>query len=984
MIATIPRAVLALSAVLAAPASPMPRFTGERLYVVDVPDRYQAVDGAIRDLEARSPRAYYVAVVKTAGARPNAARDYAERLREAWRLEGRFDADSSVIVVAALDDRQIAVLPSRALVDRAGLSPGYVEREIIRPRFVPLARDGDYPGALVALLEGIETRASAFEQAGAEPTREVATTAEPTDVAPAREITTTGVPVPVPATPARGSRGTDLAWSIVAVAGVLAGMVALLVWLGRRRARGAFRARLKDYKTKAVAMMDRLDGLKARLKALPIEDGDFVEPMAGDTLALYERAQADLRKLWDRWLEVMDVVDRAEKHGEKGAKGIKAGAELVADAKVFEEVEAGAVACSEMMDRLNAAHEDARAAAQAVEEARSLAAARVEAVAAVGLPIAPYNSETDRIAALARQADALIVPDPLGARGMFDLAKADAEALAGRAGDVVARREEGVKLGEELAKLREDVAANRRDGLRLDEHGGNPDDPAARADQALSELRSALDDGDPAGGATSVAAARSALEQGRGMLDSVIRAREVVTQGLPEARRESRRLAEAVAQYAAFEEELRRGFAPESWRDVAGHMTQARWLLETFDRKADEVEQESDPRAQKYLLASRLLVRLNLEQRTAFELMHAVGVKLTALKGVREQARRLADELAGLDQEVREFFRRNDAAVGGQARGSFQAAAGAREEAVRAASAPRPDWPSALRVLSRAREEYGIARAQAQTDVDVHRTLMSEYDEVRRHAARVEALLAARRIAPRPIGAIARRSRCWASSPATGRAPAPSGRSCWSRSAGPGATWSSRSSSPGRTSAWRGRPRRRSPTPPGRSARGTRSSPWASGSTSRRPRPSWIAPACSTVPRTTSRRRRRPGRPSSRSARRSSGPSSRPTPDGCRPRRRSGGGPSPPRASAWELHWEPGERCWAAPRSSPSPAAPRPPHGPRRPRRRRRAHGRATRPRAPGKPTEPTPAPAPRLAWAAHRPNMCNGLRSHVPQRVTP
>jgi uncharacterized membrane protein YgcG len=728
MIATIPQALLALSMILVQTASPMPEFTGGRLYLVDVPDRYQAVDRAIRDLEARSPRTYYVAVVESAGDGAHAARDYAERLRDVWRDQATsrgiaFDPDSSVLVVAALADRQVAVLPAHALVEHAGLSPADVEREIIRPEFVPLAKAGDYPGALVALLEGIEARAASFEKPEPKAPREIATAAATTAAAP------------------RGSTGRDVAWSLAVVVGVLVGMVALLVWLGRRRFRGAFRAKLKEYKGKAVAMMDRLDALKARLKALPIEDGDFAEPMTGETLALYERTQGDLRKLWDRWLEVMDVVDRAERHGEKGVKGVKAGDELVSDAKVFAEVEAGAVACSGMMDRLNAAHEDAREAAKAAEEARSLAASRVEAVAAVGLPTAPYKPETDRIAAQARRADAVLVSDPLAARAAYEATKAEAETLAARAADVVARREDGAKVEEGLAKLRQDVAASRRDGLRLDEDGGDPDDPAARADQALDDLRSALEAGDPAAAATSLAAARSALDQGRSVLDSVVQARDAVTRGLPESRRESLRLAEAAAQYAAFEQELRRDHAPESWRDAAGNLTQARSLLETFDRKADEIARAADPGAQKYLLAVRLLGRLTQEQRAVFQLMNGVGERLTSLKGVREQARRLVDELAALDREVRDFIRRNDAAVGGQARSSFETAAGAREEALRIASASRPDWPSALKALTRAREEYGIARSQATTDVDVHRVLTSEYEDARRYATRVGAFL---------------------------------------------------------------------------------------------------------------------------------------------------------------------------------------------------------------------------------------------------
>ncbi|OJW20301.1 MAG: hypothetical protein BGO49_05245 [Planctomycetales bacterium 71-10] len=736
-IATHPGAFLAIALLAVGPAvgragdaSPMPKFTGGCVYVADVPDRYQAVREAIRDLEAKSPRTYYAAVVRSTGDGAHAARDYAERLRDAWRGEAeaaglKLDPAASVLVLAALDDRRVVVLPSHPLAERGGLAPADVEG-LIGSAFAPLARAGDYPGALASLLKAIDARATT--RAGA------------IAPAPAREVATAAASAAP--TPLHAPTKHELAWSLGASVAVLAGMAALLVWLGRRRARGAFRAKLKDYKGKAVAMMDRLDALKARLKALPVEDGDFTEPMAGDTLALYEKAQEDLRKLWDRWLEVMDVVDRAEKHGGQGAKGVGEADKLVSDAKVFEEVEAGAVACSQTMDRLNAAHEDARAAAKAAEEGRGRATTGVEAVGARSLPVEPYRSDAERIATQARRADALLVPDPLGAKVVYERTKADADALAGRAGDVVARLEEGAKVQEGLTKLRQDVAARRRDGLRLDEDGGDPDDPAAQADQALAGLQTALEAGDPAEAAKKLAAARGSLDQARGVLDAVVQARDAVSRGLPEARRESRRLAEAAAQYAAFEQELGRDFAPASWQDVAGNLAQARALLETFDRKADEVEQAADPQAQKYLLASRLLGRLNLEQKAVFRLMNGVAERLTALKGVREQAGRLVDDLAALDREVRAFYQQYDHVVGGQARGSFQVAAKAKEEAIRIASTPRPDWPSALKALAQAREEYGIARSQAQSDLDVYHVLTGEYDDARRHASRVEAFLA--------------------------------------------------------------------------------------------------------------------------------------------------------------------------------------------------------------------------------------------------
>ena len=335
-------------------------------------------------------------------------------------------------------------------------------------------------------------------------------------------------------------------------------------------------------------------------------------------------------------------------------------------------------------------------------------------------------SEADRIAAEVARAAAVLVADPLGAKAALDRARTDAEALAGRAGDAAARRDDAATVREELKGLRDAVAARRRDGLRLDEDGGDPDLPAARADQALADLQAALEAGDPAAAATKLVEARAALDQARAALDSTVQARDALPARLAESRRESRRLSEAVVQYEAFERELRRDFAAESWRDVAGNLTQARALLETFDRKADEVEREAGPRAQNYLLASRLLIRLNQEQRAVFQLMDAVGQRLAGLKAAREQARRLVDELATADREIGDFFRRNAATVGGQARDALQRASQAREEATRLAAATPPDWPRTLAALNLARGEYGVARARAQSDVDVRRVMTSQ------------------------------------------------------------------------------------------------------------------------------------------------------------------------------------------------------------------------------------------------------------------
>lgn len=726
-------ALLSATSARAEDATPIPTFTGERLYVAGVPSVYESVARTIGELEAKSPQSYYVVVVKSSGpAAGGATRSYALGLLDAWREQAKarnlkLDPDRSVVVVAAIDNKQVVVIPGETLATKLGLSGETIDREIVAPKFIPLAMSQEYPQAIVALLEGVDGFIAAREKTSTASTNTIATTSSPPSTAPARF---------------HGPSSTELAWSIGGSLAAIGLMIGALIWLARRRARGEFNAKLKDYKTKAVAMMDRLDALKARLKSLPVEDPDFTVPITGETLALYEKGQDDLRKLWDRWLEVMDVVDRAEKGGTKGSKAMADADALLSDSKVFDEVEKGTQECSRTMDRLNASHEEAREAAKVLAETRREADGKIQSVNTAGLPVVPYQPEVDRIAAEAARAEEILPPDPLGAKTIIDKTKTDADALVRRASDIVARLGDGKMVQEGLQKLRDEVADQRRKGLQLVEDGGNPDGSSAHADEALAALQSALEIGDPARAAEQLAAAQKWLDQGKGVLDSVLKARSGIEKGLPEARRETRRLSEALSQYQMFEQELKRDFAPSSWRNVAGNLGQARALLETFDRKADEIERDADPREQKYLLAARLLGRLNLEQQAVFQLMSALGDQLAGLKAVREEADRIADELTARDRDVRGFFSQYDHVVGAQAHKSLESAAAALQDARRLASANPPDWPSARRALMQAREEFGIAQSQAQSDYDVYQLLTQEYDQARSQAQQVEAFLA--------------------------------------------------------------------------------------------------------------------------------------------------------------------------------------------------------------------------------------------------
>ena len=51
--------------------TPFPEYTGDRLYVKDVPDSYQSLKETIKQLERSSPQSYFVVVVRSAGTGPD-------------------------------------------------------------------------------------------------------------------------------------------------------------------------------------------------------------------------------------------------------------------------------------------------------------------------------------------------------------------------------------------------------------------------------------------------------------------------------------------------------------------------------------------------------------------------------------------------------------------------------------------------------------------------------------------------------------------------------------------------------------------------------------------------------------------------------------------------------------------------------------------------------------------------------------------------
>ena len=192
----------------------------------------------------------------------------------------------------------------------------------------------------------------------------------------------------------------------------------LILYRRNRQIQADAEQQFKDFRERAVGLMDQIDALRTRHKTLPSTDPDFTQPMEGATLALYQKIASDLDSLWDRWLAVMEVWNRAEQRihstsafsirPSEEARAILSGVRL-------EELLHDSSVCKESLDRLNLAHETA---AKCLKDARREAAAferKVDRRGPSGGEGDLYERELRLIGRELDDAEKSLVADPIGA-----------------------------------------------------------------------------------------------------------------------------------------------------------------------------------------------------------------------------------------------------------------------------------------------------------------------------------------------------------------------------------------------------------------------------------------------------------------------------------------------------------------------------------------------------------------------------------------
>ncbi len=216
------------------------------------------------------------------------------------------------------------------------------------------------------------------------------------------------------------------------------------------------------------------------------------------------------------------------------------------------------------------------------------------------------------------------------------------------------------------------MAGHRAQGLKLIEDGGNPDALLSQAEAAHADTLTALQAGDPDAAAQKLDAARSTAQEAQATIDKVQKARAFCEKELPARARETERLRTALTQAESYQNDLEREFARSSWQAVARNLDQARSLLATFDRQAEQAAAAATTTRQEYVRGAALVEELARQQQIVLRLMSGLGEQLNALINVRNECRTLNEDLAARERQAEVLIRQNEAIVSDVARNSLR------------------------------------------------------------------------------------------------------------------------------------------------------------------------------------------------------------------------------------------------------------------------------------------------------------------------
>lgn len=530
-------------------------------------------------------------------------------------------------------------------------------------------------------------------------------------------------------------------------AAALVGLLLFLFWMMRNRAKSSADRKYKEYRKRATEMMERLDALKERHKLLPVSDADFTEPMQGRTLGLYVKSQGELKVLWDRWLEVMDRMDKAQKLIREspalGTDELRKAEELLEDERPFEELHEQQQGVSSELDRLEAAHELARQRLAELEQQLGGVDKTLKELADVALPTDAFAAERQGFDRFLEEAKARVAADPIATGALLDSALERCKALASRAGEVQRRFLQSSEVLKSIEETSATVSKYRSEGLRLDEPEGDPNPPLARARAAYADAVDALEQADPDRAGQVLEVASSQVDQGRQILERTLQAREFSRKELPERNRALDTVRGAIENARAEMDSLKRQFDPESYSNVASNVDEARARLESAIPRLEQAEKLGGHDVQRYIESARAIEHVTRLQNESLDLANAVGTQRATLEKVRDECKAAWNDLGERVQALGRYLDEHSPIVGKAARAAYSESLRLQRELERLSSVPRPNWLEIQEKMARAREGLAIVREHAEADVRAYAQVREKLESARPRVQQIGNLLRA-------------------------------------------------------------------------------------------------------------------------------------------------------------------------------------------------------------------------------------------------
>ena len=539
----------------AALVPPLPaREDQPRVYVVGVKDTFDVVREAIARAKHTSGRDYRVLVVDSVG-QARDAREFLDRVVSRWLEEsadkpGGFNPAADSTIVLDVGDRLVAMDVPRRLEEQAGLDSGTIEARLIGEHFLPRARDGELAAGLADLIDATEAWITSREdrrQASLEAQRVF------------RE------------------RTLPLALAGLTAAAVLGALA--LQWSRHARRLRQAREKLAAFKEEVVALSDLLDTQQERHRMLPHSDADFRTPMQGLTRATYDGVQGSIRGYRERWLQLMDVWERAQDQVASewflGTGAADAAIRLLDSTEARPPLADVAASCRAPLDALEQAHEQARHLATTLDTHIAATAARIDGLARRGRLGAGFQAALGHVTRARGLAGESLESDPVASRGALEAIQNDLQGTGSQIDALEAADDRRLRAIAATAAVADRVTALRAEGWLLTEPGADPDERLRDASEHSDMASRLLDAGETDAALGHVADAERLDAEAGALLESIVAARARATELLPACAARLEALAARRRAAADAAQALATAYAESSWSDVAGNVARA-------------------------------------------------------------------------------------------------------------------------------------------------------------------------------------------------------------------------------------------------------------------------------------------------------------------------------------------------------------------------------------------------------------------------